>query len=49
MFNNIYGHVPGFRDVFDEETFYVFSALFTIATLIVTIVLSRFITIKPKD
>jgi len=47
--NKVYDSVPGFTDVFDEETWYIFAGCFTIGTLVLTIVASRFITIKPLD
>jgi len=47
--NKVYDNVPAFTDVFDEETWYIFAACFTIGTLVMTFVASRFITIKPVD
>lgn len=45
----IYGDMPSFTDVFNEETFYVFVVCFVLATCLIAFVLSRFITIKPVD
>jgi len=47
--NNIYGEFPAFTDIFDEETFYIFAACFTLCTLIAAVVASKFITIKEAD
>jgi len=47
--NKVYDSVPSFTDVFDEETWYIFAGCFTIGTLVLTFVASRFITIKPLD
>jgi hypothetical protein len=47
--SNIYNTVPSFTDVFDEESFYVFAVCFTLITIVVAIVASRFITIKEKE
>lgn len=45
----IYGEMPSFTDVFDEETFYVFVVCFVLATFLIAFILSRFIKIKPID
>jgi hypothetical protein len=37
------------QDIFDEETFYTFAALFTLVTFIATFLASRYIKIKAKD
>ncbi|RWS24495.1 putative mitochondrial 50S ribosomal protein L53-like protein [Leptotrombidium deliense] len=49
IFRNIYGSLPHFSDVFDEESFYVFVVLFVLATIAVAVILSRFITLKESD
>lgn len=47
--NKVYDSVPAFTDVFDEDTWYIFVACFTAATVIVTVIASRFITLKPVE
>jgi len=47
--NKVYESVPAFTDVFDEETWYIFAACFTIGTFVVAFMASRLITIKPVD
>lgn len=49
VIERIYNDLPAFTDVFTEETFYIFAACFAMTTILVAIVLSRFITIKPID
>nr|ADV40377.1 putative mitochondrial 50S ribosomal protein L53 [Latrodectus hesperus] len=49
IFNKVYDQLPAFVDVFDEETFYVFVIFFTLGTILVAFILSRFITIKAVD
>lgn len=43
----VYNDLPLFTDIFDEESFYVFAFCFTVATILLAIILSRFVTIKP--
>ncbi|XP_032528712.1 uncharacterized protein LOC116778796 [Danaus plexippus] len=45
----IYNQIPAFTDVFSEDTFYIFVALFVSSTILVAFILSRFITIKPVE
>ncbi|TRY72281.1 hypothetical protein TCAL_08590 [Tigriopus californicus] len=47
--DKIYDQTPGFNDVFDEETFYMFAAGFTLLTCLVAFTASRYITIKGKS
>jgi len=49
IIDKYYEHAPGFQDVFDEETFYIFATVFTLATCLAAFVASRYITIKCKD
>lgn len=49
LIDMLYSQVPAFTDVFDEETWYVFVICFVTGTLLVTFILSRFITIKPVE
>jgi large subunit ribosomal protein L53 len=49
LFSKLYGNVPAFVDVFDEESFYIFSAAILVVSIIVAIVLSRYVTIKETD
>ena len=46
--NKFYDQTPGFQDVFDEETFYMFAGVFTLVTVVVAVVASRYITIKDR-
>lgn len=47
--NKVYDSVPAFTDVFDEETWYIFAGCFTVGTILLTLIASRFITLKPVD
>lgn len=49
LVNKVYDFVPAFTDVFDEDTWYIFAGCFTAATLILTIVASRYISLKPVE
>lgn len=49
IIENVYNEIPSFTDVFTEETFYAFVVCFVLATVLVAIILSRFITIKPCE
>lgn len=49
LFLRVYGQVPAFRDIFDEETFYLFAAFFVLATCFVAFLLSRFIVLRPVE
>lgn len=49
LVNKISKHIPAFTDVFDEQTFYITAAVFTLTTILVVIILSRFITLKPVN
>lgn len=49
LIDMLYSQVPAFTDVFDEETWYIFVICFVTGTLLVTFILSRFITIKPVE
>lgn len=49
LFLRAYSQVPAFRDLFDEETFYIFAAFFVLATCLVAFLLSRFITLRPVE
>ena len=49
MIETIYNQVPAFTDVFDEETFYIFVAVFMAGTILLAFIGSRFITIKPVE
>lgn len=49
LFDKVYGQIPAFADLFDEETFYVFAALFVACTCLVAFVLSRFVVLKPVE
>ena len=47
--DKIFEQVPGFQDIFDEESFYFFAILFTFGTLLFAFVASKFIKLKCKD
>ena len=49
IIDKYFEQAPGFQDVFDEETFYIFATVFTLATCLAAFVASRYITIKCKD
>lgn len=49
VIERIYNDIPAFSDVFTEDSFYVFAFCFTMATILLAFLLSRFITIKPVD
>ena len=49
VINKYYEQTPGFQDVFDEETFYIFAAVFTVATCLAAFVASKYIKLKCKD
>jgi len=47
--NKFYDQTPGFDDVFDEETFYIFAGVFTLVTILAAFVASRYITLENKE
>jgi len=47
--DKFYDKTPGFTDVFDEESFYIFAFFFTVLTCVAAVVASRYIKIKAKD
>lgn len=49
LFTKLYGNIPSFVDVFDEETFYMFAGIVIIATVLLAVVLSRYITLKEAE
>lgn len=49
LFNKVYGQIPAFKDVFDEETFYIFAVCFVLSTCVLAFILSRFIVLKPIE
>ena len=49
VIDRIYDTTPGFQDIFDEESFYVFAACFTLMTCLAAFVASKYIKIKAKD
>ena len=46
IIDKYFEQAPGFQDVFDEETFYIFATVFTLATCLAAFVASRYITLK---
>lgn len=49
LFNQIYGSLPAFADIFDEETFYIFAGIVVVSSFALAFLLSRFITLKEAD
>lgn len=49
LFSRMYGNVPYFTDIFDEETFYIFALLVVVASFLIAFLLSRFVHIKETD
>lgn len=49
VIEHIYQEIPSFTDIFTEETFYTFAVCFVLGTVLIAIILSRFITIKPCE
>lgn len=49
LVNKVYDQFPAFTDVFDEETWYIFAAVFTGATILAAVIASRFIKLKNLD
>ena len=49
IIDKYYEQAPGFQDVFDEETFYIFAAVFTVATCLIGFIASKYIKLKCKD
>merc|ERR1711971_1424904 len=47
--DKFYDQAPGFQDVFDEESFYMFAAVFTLVSCLAAFLASRYITLKAKD
>ena len=41
--------IPAFGDIFDEETFYTFAAVFTALTCLAGFIASRYISLKQRD
>ena len=49
VIDKYYEQTPGFQDIFDEETFYIFAAVFTVATCLIGFIASKYIKLKCKD
>jgi len=49
LVNKVYGVLPRFTDVFDEETWYIFVVFFVLATILVAFLLSRCIKLKSYE
>ena len=47
--DKILDQVPAFSDIFDEETFYTFAAVFTALTCLAGFIASRYISLKQRD
>lgn len=49
IIDHVYKHVPAFTDIFDEETWYIFVFWFVFCTIIVFIILAKFIKLNPSE
>ena len=49
IFFKIHNSIPAFNEIFDEESFYWFAFFFAIVTILVAIILSRFIKLEECD
>lgn len=49
LIDHVYNQIPAFTDIFTEETFYIAVITIVISTIIVVMIVSRFVTIKPVD
>lgn len=49
VIERIYNEIPAFTDIFTEESFYIFAILFSLSTILLAFILSRFITLKPIE
>lgn len=49
LVEHVYDNIPAFTDIFTEETFYMFAATVVVSTIIIVIIVSRFVTIKPVE
>lgn len=49
IIDRIYKDIPSFTDIFTEDTFYVFCFCFVITTILIAVILSRYIKLKPID
>lgn len=49
VIERLYNDLPAFTDIFTEESFYIFAACFALATILVAVISSRYIKIKPVE
>lgn len=49
LVEHVYDNIPAFTDIFTEETFYIFAVTVVVSTIIVVMIISRFVTIKPVE
>jgi len=49
IMNTLYSQVPSFSDIFDEQTWYIFVGLLTLSAVLIAMLLSRYVTIKPVE
>merc|ERR1711879_729097 len=47
--DKVYDQTPGFQDIFDEESSYMFAAVFPLVSCLAAFLASRYITLKSKD
>ena len=49
LFSKLYGNVPFFVDVFDEETFYITAFVITLLSIVGAMILAKYVKIKEVD
>ena len=49
IIDKYYEESPGFQDIFDEDSFYIFAVVFTLASCLMGFVASRYIKLKCRD
>ena len=47
--NDYVDELPGFQDMFDEDSFYIFAGVVTLLTCLATFMASRYIKLKCRD
>lgn len=45
----LYGSVPAFSDVFDEETFYIAFGTLVLVTVLTAVLLSRYVSLRAVE
>ncbi|XP_015834397.1 uncharacterized protein LOC107397724 [Tribolium castaneum] len=49
LIDHVYNQIPAFTDIFTEETFYMTVVAVVISTIVVVVIVSRYVTLKPVD